>query len=61
MKRSPHPSNIELKLDLMHKARSQISTMNITVKLRRQTSRNSEPTFQTYQIEADPDRTTVLD
>ncbi len=35
--------------------------MNITVKLRRQTSRTSEPTDQTFQIEADPDRTTVLD
>jgi succinate dehydrogenase / fumarate reductase iron-sulfur subunit len=35
--------------------------MNIPVKLRRQTSRTSEPTYQTYHIEADPDRTTVLD
>ena len=35
--------------------------MNITVKLRRQTSRTSEPTYQTFEIEADPDRTTVLD
>jgi succinate dehydrogenase / fumarate reductase, iron-sulfur subunit len=35
--------------------------MNITVKLRRQTSRTSEPTYQTFQIEADPTRTTVLD
>jgi len=35
--------------------------MNITIKLRRQASRNSEPVEQTYQIEVDPDRTTVLD
>ncbi len=35
--------------------------MNITVKLRRQASRHSEPTDQTYTIAVDPDRTTVLD
>ncbi len=45
----------------MPQARSPISPMNITVKLRRQTSRTSEPTYQTFQIEADPTRTTVLD
>jgi succinate dehydrogenase / fumarate reductase iron-sulfur subunit len=35
--------------------------MNITVKLRRQTARHTQPIEQTYQLEVDPDRTTVLD
>ena len=35
--------------------------MNITVKLRRQSSRKSQPTDQTYTIAVDPERTTVLD
>ncbi|MDX2256191.1 MAG: succinate dehydrogenase/fumarate reductase iron-sulfur subunit [Pseudanabaenaceae cyanobacterium bins.39] len=35
--------------------------MNLTVKIHRQASRDATPNYQTYQVNIDPDRTTVLD
>jgi succinate dehydrogenase / fumarate reductase iron-sulfur subunit len=35
--------------------------MKISVKIRRQASRTSSPTYQTYEVEADPKGNTVLD